>query len=388
MESQVARKGLFLFLFLVLFVPFLQHCLVFVDTSKLKGAIIYAPDVTFSYAKWWDGSYQTEKANFLNERMGFRRELVQLNNQIDFDLFENLHLNTVIYGKDGYLLSDAYIYEYNGLYREPDSNIRKELVKLKYIQDTLERLGKTVLFVEAASKCDYYPEKFPNVKLYTHHFGVSNYTRHVQTEDSLKIHHIDMNAWFKSMKGNNSQCPVFSKHGIHWTMYGSLLVADTLIKYIDRVRNIQLPSLQIKQMKYSDTPRYSDGDIAVSTNLIFPLKSEKLCYPEYTFVNDGTRSMPKMIFIGDSFLWSLLYNNFYSAVSKDWEFWYYFNEVWNGRTAYGLEGAKHIKDYNWQKSLSEADCIILLYAPVNLGGFRFGDSPIEMMYNYYYPAKH
>jgi len=194
---------------------------------------------------------------------------------------------------------------------------------------------------------------------------------------------MDMNAWFLSMKDTSSPDKLFSKSGTHWTLYGALLAGDTLIKYLSRERNIRLPTLEITKKNYSYTPRVPDADLADGLNLAIPLPAERLCYPEYTYHNDSTRQRPKMIFIGDSFVWPLITNGLLQNISKDWEFWYYFREVYRD----GRNGMPDINNYDWMQSIKEADCIIFIYNPANLKSFSGQHSVVEAIYNGFFPAK-
>ena len=272
MESRTVKDGLFFFLFLVMILPFLQHCFGFIESGKLNGYIVSTPDVKFSYPKWWDGTYQKQKSYFLNDSVGFRPDLVRLSDQIGFSLFNEVHAADVYLGKDGQLFSKVHTDEYFGGDHIGIDTVRTMLIKLKRIQDTLEHLGKTMVFVYAPSKAYYLPEKIPDCLRLAEPPKISNYHTFKRLGDSLHINQLDFNAYFIAMKDTVKNL-IFSKQGTHWTNYGALLGGDSLTKYIERTRNISMPELTIEEMQYSAAARNDDADLSRILNLIYCLSA-------------------------------------------------------------------------------------------------------------------
>src|SRR5580693_7348884 len=93
-------KLLFVLLLIVAF-PMLQHALSFFESGKLHGAVSGIANPEFSWDKWIDGTYQSQKSAYLNDSTGCRPDLVRLNNQLDFWFFKKLHAHSVVIGKDG-----------------------------------------------------------------------------------------------------------------------------------------------------------------------------------------------------------------------------------------------------------------------------------------------
>jgi acetyltransferase AlgX (SGNH hydrolase-like protein) len=386
MNGNKARFGLFFFLFLVMFLPFLQHCFSFVESGKLNGYIVSTPNPTFSYEKWWDGSYQIQKAGFVNDSVGFRPDFVRINNQIDFSLFKLLHADDVFLGKDGQLFSKHYTDEYFGVDRLPAEVITTTLVKLKKVQDTLEHLGKTFVFAYAPSKAYYLSDKIPDCLLLMNGIHTSNYPTFKKIGDSLHINQLDLNEYFLSMKETKKDL-LISNQGTHWTRYGALLGADSITKFIERLRNISMPELAIDEMCYSDKTSDADAELTNILNLIFPIEKERFCYPRYHFSSKESTKKPKIIFIGDSYVTPLMFDKYLESISTNWEFWSYFSEVLNLECAYGRQNPKPIKTYDWQNSLLTADCLVILFTPWNFHKFADKDFFLEVIYQHFFPAK-
>ncbi len=386
MANTTAKGWLFTLFSVVLLLPFLQQCLHFVESGPLLGAFTGSADVTFSYKGWWDGSYQKQKTLFVNDSVGFRPDLVRLNNQVDFVFFNKLHAGETYAGPGNYLFQKAYVDEYDGADCMGAAKIRDELIKLKLIQDTLERLGKTFILVYAPSKPYFFPDKIPGILRATGGQKMSDYKIFRRLGDSLMIKQLDFNALFVAMK-DTSQGGLMTKQGCHWSKYGSLLAADTLIKFIERDRKIKMPEIVVTKMHYTDTAQSPDNDLAATTNLIFPITKERFCYPEFHYESAKGAVKPKVIYIGDSFIWLWIYDGLMQNTNSDWEYWSYFRDVLNIKTIQGESPNSDIQHSNWKKSLMDADCIVVTFTPVNLHLFDRDDFFIETIYSFFYPGR-
>ena len=370
---------------LIIAFPLLQHGLSFYESGKLHGAVSGIPDPPFNWKTWWAGDFQAQKSAYLNDSTGCRPDLVRLNNQLDFWMFRKLHAHSVVAGKNDCLFEQEYVDEYYGRDCTGADSMRKAVVQLRKVQDTLERLGKTLVFLYAPSKAYYFADQLPPRSRGAKTGATTNYAIFKRLADEAHIHQIDYNAWFLSMKDTSREL-LFSRLGIHWTMYGSLLAADSFIRYIDRQRNIRLPSLQWQKVEHTDEPRRTDDDLAAGLNLIYPMKPEHFTYPEYSYNHDGKRDMPRILYIGDSFLWVWLYDDLMQNISNDFEIWYYFVESWNQNTIKGTEPPGRVEKLDWQARLMLSDCVAILYVPSSFYSFPGKESSIGRLYHYFYPS--
>lgn len=385
MGLKTARGRLFFLLMLIVSFPFLQHCLSFIESGKVNGAVVTVADSTFTWARWWAGDYQRHKNLYLNDNCGARPDLVRLNNEFDYRVFNKLHANGVVIGKDECLYEKFYIDEYNGLDFMGNEVIKGEIIKMKKIQDTLEHLGKTFVFMYAPSKAWYFPDKFPpSLEKKTH--GPTNYKTFKRIGDSVGLHQLDFNSWFLAMK-DTSKHLLFSPLGTHWTVYGSLLASDSVIKYIERVRNIKMPELKWNEVVFNDTPRRTDNDLSAGLNLVTHFRRQRFSYPNYFYKEDSRQTKPKAIYIGDSFLWTWTNNRLMHNTNADWAVWYYFNEAWTDKALSGIDPMRYLDNFKWQDDMLNTDCIIVLYTPANFKGFNYDGSFVERIYSYFYPAQ-
>jgi hypothetical protein len=382
------KNGLLAFILVILCLPAMQQLLGFYDGKKLNGYFSVTNDTTFSWQQWFGGSYQQRKGNFMNDHIGFRPDLIRINNQVDFSLFETLNYGGAVLGKQHCLFYGDYINAYNGADYTGDSFIRIKMMKLKALQDTFARLNKSLLLVYCPNKAFFYPEYLPDNRKQLQ--GPTNYSSYLRIGDSLGINKVDFNAWFIAMKDTSREL-LISKQGIHWSVYGSILAGDSLVRYVEQVRNTPIAHAVWSRVERVHGARYTDDDIAGTLNLMFAVADETFCYPILKYPTGDTGKKPKVVIIGDSFVMNLLDDGLPQHSFADWQYWQYFKFVNNKNTqqCMGCETNAQIKDTDWQKEISNTDCIILMYASINLGRdiHELGNGFIEQAYDYYYPKK-
>lgn len=377
MELKTQKGKLFLFLFLVLSLPLLQKNLKFIDSGKLGGAVSNSPDVAFSWREWWNDSFQIKKNNYFTDSIGFRQDFIRINNQIDYSLFRKAHAKGVVIGKDNYLYEDGYIKAFCGDGYTGDQEYRLRMTKLKRLQDTFARMGKQLVPIFAPSKARFYPQYFPpHMECAGNHANL--YDTHIRLCDSLHISYIDFNGWFKGRRHEGGPL-LFSRPGIHWTTFASLQAADSLVRYLEKERHMPMSHPAWSGTTRTIQPIENDKDIINGMNLIFPYLKDTFTYANDLHYTEAP-GKPNTIFVGDSFLWTWIYVNFPQNMSNNWEFWYYYNEVYRS----GNLPLTHIKEHNCAEALSKADCVIILNTEVNL--YNMGSGFIDETYNIYFPG--
>lgn len=376
------KKGLFIIIFIILWLPFLQSHFPFFTSSRLDGFFTNAPEDTLLLNRWWDGNYQKGTNDYLNDHIGFRPELIRTSNQFNYSLFTKLQNPSIIIGKGYYLYHGITIKSYYGAdYMGYDTIVHK-LQQLKAIQDTLEALGKTVVLIHAPNKVYYYPEYIPDEQKSTH-IGTTNYAAFKRIGDSLGIHQLDFNAWYCSLKNKGTEL-LYPKQAFHWSVYGSLLAADTFERYIEHRRNIRMPHPVWHKIIHTTSPRFTDDDISNACDMIFPATTETFSYPDVGYPVDATMTKPKVIYIGDSFILTWIYDKFLDNAHTDWQAWYYFKYVYD-KNHFEAEDPVYVGNTDWIGALKKSDCIVLMYTANNLT--TLGNDFIEKTYSYFYPKK-
>src|SRR5690554_6951639 len=172
-----------------------------------------------------------------------------------------------------------------------------------------------------------------------------------------------------------------AKTGIHWSKYAELLVADSIINYVNTLNvEFQAPKLLIGEVKTSTKMWDTDGDIEKAMNLLFRIRNHEMAYPEYKFSEKPSTATLHVLNIADSFYWRL----FNIGVSRDAfdveQFWYYNQQIYPD----SFEAHKNIEDINIIEKVEKNDVVMILATEGNLYKFAFGF--IDQLYEAYFPT--
>lgn len=342
----------------------------FAKLAPLKGAITEPVKKYINAKDWFSGEYQLQEENYLNETFGFRNLFIRINNQIAFSFFNKAKANGVIIGKNNYLFEENYINAYNGTDFIGIDSISHRMDRLKFIQDTLNRLNKTLIVVFAAGKGSYYPEYFP--ENYVKANKPTNYEYHIKFAKEVGLNFIDFNKYFIENK-NKSKYPLYPQFGIHWSNYGACIAADSMIKYVEKMRSIDMPNLYWDEVELSNA-KESDYDIGDGMNLLFYLNSNKMAYPLIQIQSEVGKTRPSAIVIADSYYWLMFGNTFSRALSNN-QFWFYNKQVYPEWYQNGLETSQ----VNLAEEIKNHDVIIIMATEATLPELGWGF--IENAYN-------
>lgn len=377
MKENIANNikvGTLIFLMTVLFLPIIQDNLEFSLRIPLGGWTTSVNKPVLSLDSLLSGGFQRDKEAWINQEFGFRNDLVRINNQLDYWLFKKANSKGIFYGKKGVLHDRLYTDAYFGMNYLGDKKIDSIAQQMKFLQDCLEKDNKTLLMVFAAGKATYYSELIPE------HFKVkkkkNNYEGFSEAIKKHNINHIDFNKWFVENK-TKSQYPLFPQLGIHWSIYGSALAFDSIVKYVEKKRNIDMPDFSIMGVELPDTLRTPDDDIYKAVNLLFQTPYYKMAYPIIDVKKDNLKVSPTLITIGDSFWWNIYNTGVGESVFKNGKFWYYNKAVYPESFTNPINRDK----IDFAKSIEETDVIILCYTESTLQ--TIGNDFLNDLYKYY-----
>lgn len=370
--TDAVKYGLLSAIFIVLFSPFLMELTLDRVFNPLKGDVKSPENVEFDLDNWIEGSYQQKKEEHLNEVFGFRSVFVRTNNQIVYSLFNKAKANGVIVGKENYLYELDYINAYAGNDYIGDDSVSYSIGRLKFISDTLNKIGKQLVVVFAAGKASFYPEYIPDN--YLPFKEKTNYKMLSSAAVKAGLNVIDFNKWFIENK-QKSKHPLFPMYGIHWSSYAVNLVADSLVKKIGYLRGMVLPTIKITDIKMAQ-PFDSDYDIGDGMNLLFVNKSFVMAYPKITFENTDKVNKPKVLVISDSFYWGM-YNMGISNCFANDHFWYYNRQVYPQKD--GIE--KFTDQENIKNTIENHDVIVIMATEATLKNMSWGFA--ERLENYF-----
>ena len=368
MKKQI-KIWLLLLMLGALFVPVLQFFFSFSKEKPLQGSFELSPKPnSITITNWLNGKYQEEYTNYFDAHIGFRATLVRIYNQIQFSIFNKTTAKDVRIGKENYLFEGGYIRDYMGYSFIGENEIAEKIGRLKEIQNKLKKDSINLIVVFAPGKASYFPEFFPS-QYDTAKRTLSNYLCYVKNCEDLDVDFIDFNAYFINHKKNNKH-PLFPKGGIHWGELGISLVFDSLTKYIEQKRNINIPDFDLVKLEYPASLLKEDKDISDAMNLFFEYKYFKMPKPYFVFKDRIGTKEPKLLIIGDSFGYGLTNSKLLGKLFSNTEFWYYNKEIKPRRK----NQSSNVEDLNVKEELKKFDVVLLLSTETNLYKFDFGFS--------------
>ncbi|MBC7863089.1 MAG: hypothetical protein IAF38_08950 [Bacteroidia bacterium] len=373
------KKYLFGGVMLVLLLPLIQWKTKLFPIAELNGDIKKKDKVWFTKENWLSLKYQDSAEAWFNEEFGFRNTCVRLRNQVEFSLYNIAKAKEVVIGKEGYFYEKNYILAYTGKDYIGDEAIADRAMKLKKLQDTLEKIHITLVIALAPGKASFYPQYIPD------EFGAaSTKTNYLALSAALKKNStnvIDMNKWFLQMR-ETAKYPLFPKTGIHWSRYGTVLAIDSIIKYIEKKRNIDLPSVITEKFvsrNYALNP--PDDDLAKGMNLMFEPTPLEMGYPIYHIEDSAGKVRPTMISVADSYFMALFDQGISPKAFGKIDFWYYNQEVYHD----SLENKTLVADVELPDELIKHDVLMIMATEANLSGIGWGY--INEAYDYFFANK-
>ncbi len=359
----------------ILFISFLiiicgeqiQQYFPIIKAEPLRGSFVIPQKPTITLDNWLSGNYQDSLMKYFEYDLSFHVPYVRLRNQIGYSLFDEVRGNGVEEGDHHHLYSTGYINSYLGKDFVGDNKVIDNVAKLAYVQDELKKLNVDLIFMIAPGKPSIIPEYIPK-KYDLSTKTKSNYDAYVEQFDKQKINYIDFKKYFLKLKPT-SKHPLFSKLGVHWSGYGATIAADTLIKYMQQERNINM----INHFQLSGTttriPRDTDHDMGGLMNLIYEIPSDSLYYPNLVFVKDKTKTKPNVLIIGDSFVYSWIgfYPYFQNIFDSNSSYWYYNHDL--GYTNGKCPQNTSVSSFNLKEETLHRDFILLLFNESNLLNF-------------------
>lgn len=325
-----------------------------------------------------DATYQDSLNKYIDENLGFRPWIIRLYNQLKWSVFHTTKSPGVVVGKDGYLYIESYINDYTGSNFQGDALLAENVRKIKAVQDTLKRYNVDLIIVMGQGKASYYPEYIPDFYMNKKQ-DKTNYKYYAEAFKNNGINVLDMNPVFSGMKANTPY-PLYPKHGTHWTSYGVALFADTLVKYIEKLRKIDLPEIDYHEIIQSDSLRNTDNDVADLLNIIQDLPHDPMPYPVLRYTTEN-KTRPSVLAVGDSYWWSVVGADIPKNVFKEDEYWFYNKDVYKNN----IKQDKPVAELSFKQETINRDVIIVMAAEATQHLFPFGF--IDRAYNTYCVTK-
>lgn len=304
--------GIILLVVFVLDVVTIGTKLHFIPDGKLSGAEMKQPFPPISFKTFWKGKWQEDLEKWLSSNVGLRAFFIRLDNQMNYSIFDELSAkggDTLRLGKNKWIYEKSYIDNFNKLDTVSLTDLEGQVKSLKKLQTILAAKGIYSLLLITPSKAGIYPEYIKNTDIILNRsVKQTNYEKILPLLKQYQVQYFDGRQFIMELK-KTSPYPLFPGSGIHWNYYSSYLATAQLIAYLENGMNQKMTRIHYRRIIAESAPIENETDMAGLTNVIFTrtFYDHTYYHPE-TFAEQGKETFrPKMLFIGGSFLWQILY---------------------------------------------------------------------------------
>lgn len=374
----------FCLLFVVaLFLPTLQHSLNILPAIYLAGKETEPPSPSWSITGWLNGTFQNQYTNRRIHRLGLRDYFIKTYNQLHYTLFNRVVSSTgtnVVIGREGWLYEKVYIDKLNTPANDDGSLIDARVHNLRLLQDRLEEMGISFVFIIAPSKAEVYPEYIPE-KLLKKPLPPGASTDYRQARVALErqgVNFVDSHTLFLEEKQKKSY-QLFGPAGVHWNKYGAYLAWKSLASRVNEQIKVPLRIPPVKQVE-SRPSEPLEADLGRLLNLWNPVfTSRKTDYPVFAPQPVQGSKKPSILIIGDSFLFTLIDIVAQGEISTDVDAWYYFKRHFNYPAQGGginistpAEAPMDQGNIDWHNQLLNKNLVVLVQTEYWLPELGFG----------------
>ena len=353
---------LFALLMVFLFVPVIQEWGGVFPVKPLKGVFEPTPKPELSFGNYKSNTYQKQIEKYVSEHFGMREPVIRLYNQYVWSAYNKTYCHFITPGKNGYLYYTLAVNEHYGLelpkhYKSNEEAMKDsdaELRQMNKLRHVLKDYGIEFLAFIAPDKPEVYPEYLPRRDADTTTLHIDEYFSCRMAETGFPF--INMTDWFVQMR-DTASFPLFPKTDSHWR-YASIYAFDSLFRFINTLDGeAKFPTLHIgPPIAYESEELEGDEE---TLNLLFRINNDKTQYKSnITVESDSTHRKPKVLFVGDSFIYSMTDFMPVPEIMADMEIWFYNN------TAYEAFGDKteNVKDIDRLSHILNVDYVVFYSA--------------------------
>ncbi len=311
--------------------PTVQEQFNLFELDPLGGVYEKSAPPVLNFENYRNGSYQNQVDKYLSENFGFREWLLRVYNQYSWSFYRKIENQQVVAGEDNWLFNEYDMNDYYGkeMYRWQESKAvaietfdRKVRLMCRLQKLLKQDFGVDLLMFIAPTKANVFPEHLPVRSFDTATINARKYYAKAFKDRGFPI--IEMTEWFLQIKDTLS-FHSFPPAGDHWN-FSSAIAADSLFRFMGSLKNIQLPRLTISGWREADSKYWSrDHDLEKLLNLMFRIKyrEKPLKEADVTVTMDSGCIKPKVLIIGNSFIYSI--NDYIplGQVFSKANFWYY-----------------------------------------------------------------
>jgi|GEM_PF-2718209 len=368
---------------IILCLPAINMQFHLVRDLQLNGLALPSRVPKLNWKSFVDESFQKRVESWVMKRNGLWGWLVGTNNQIHFSVFNQASSNygsQVIKGLDGQLFQPMYLKSFNRTGEVPMDLLKEKVRLLKELQERLDERGIKLLVLISTNVISLYPDLVPPRYLNTKRLEKQNSYQVMRPMlDEAGIRYLDANEMLMGIK-DNYPFRFFSRSGSHWNDVASCIVTDKLLERVQQLIGKDIARPNCSQYELQPEPQASDLDLLQVANLLFTKKFfEPTPYVVSHTGDNAEKYKPKMLFIGTSFLFSVVNWIEKEQLASEYPLFFYFRQFRNNRAdPFHTLNRERIR---WKERVLSKDVIVLEINTNNIGlvGFGFATSALKQL---------
>lgn len=321
---------LFGILMLFLFLPMIQEK-VKLNVRPLYGVTYKTEFPKLEMETFNSGKYQSQLEKYIAENFGFREIAIRWYNQYVWTFFNKTYNKSFVRGKDNWFyyfegIRDYKGNEFQGVFKTKEKAIEcyeKNIAMMLQLREILKEYGIEFMTFMAPDKPFIYPEYLPDTSQWRKPLRAFEYYDQRFTE--LGFPNIEMTKWFTAMRDTLSH-PVMHTIDSHWGV-SSVYGCDSLFRYLNSLNDFGMPQVKYGYARQTDKKPTWDEKVL---NLLFPIIKKNYNYELDITVDTINKKKPRILFVGDSFIWSITKEMPLKDMLSDMEIWYYNSTVHKG----------------------------------------------------------
>lgn len=362
------RIGLFLAL---LVVPLLPPAARVPGWAPLAGVEQELTREALTARSWWSGAFQKSFESWFSRRLPLRAHLVRTDNQVNLSLFGLVRTGgtSISIGRENWLFEDAYVKRYNRPSRTDPAAIEENVGDLRRLRDLLEGRGVALVVVIAPSKAEIYPEYLAPGVAKGRSPRPSPYELMAPRLRESGLDLVDGHRLFLEERARDGAL-LFARGGTHWNHYGASLVVGRILAALERRRPGRFVQLDRRGARVDEETWGTDNDLGELLNIWHtrPFRGPQT-HPVLERADDG-RSLPRLLFIGDSFSLTLMKIMEEERLMRPSDTLYYFKRRLRspGPDSSPLDGAR----FDAARELAGIDAVVIVTNETLLPRIGFG----------------
>ena len=293
-----------------------------------------APKPALTWQNYQNGTFQKQTESYLRENFGFREWGIRAYNQMRYSLWKKSCNDFFCPGRHHWMYYLPGVLDYYG--RETSKFFETQADLTEYVDHQVDMMHELrdilkrehdieLLTFIAPDKAFVYPEHLPRMEHDTT-VGVAA-ACFAQRFKETGFPNIDMTSWFAAMADTSSRL-LFMPMDTHWT-FSAAYGYDSLFRLMDSLSSFSIPRLKINDI--DEKPYKGRQDDEATLNLLFKVKNDTPDYRANVSVeSDSTSRKPKVLFIGDSFIFAFENLMPNKELVSYYENWFYFDKVFKG----------------------------------------------------------